>query len=65
MIYLLLILIVFNTALIFYFYRKQSEVNMKIIQALEADIKGVEAVSNENKKHIDDMLKMREMYESD
>jgi len=38
---------------------------MKIIQALEADIKGVEAVSNENKKHIDDMLKMREMYESD
>tara|TARA_Y100000768_G_C23832930_1_gene612293 strand:+ start:111 stop:308 length:198 start_codon:yes stop_codon:yes gene_type:complete len=65
MIYWLLILIVFNTALIFYCYKKQSEVNMKIIQALEADTKEVKAVSNENKKHIDDMLKMREMYESD
>jgi hypothetical protein len=32
---------------------------------LKAETEEIEAISDENKKHIDDMLKMREMYESD
>ena len=65
MIYLILVLTITNTVLIFYFYKKQNKVNQKIIEALKAETEEIEAISDENKKHIDDMLKMREMYESD
>ena len=65
MIYLILVLAITNTVLIFYFYKKQNKVNQQIIEALKAETEEIEAISDENKKHIDDMLKMREMYESD
>jgi|TARA_B100000900_G_scaffold352972_1_gene320878 Na+/melibiose symporter-like transporter len=65
MIYLILVLTITNTVLIFYFYKKQNKVNQQIIEALKAETEEIEAISDENKKHIDDMLKMREMYESD
>ena len=65
MIYLILVLTITNTVLIFYFYKKQNKVNQQIIEALKAETEEIEAISDENKKHIDDMLKMREMYESE
>tara|TARA_B110000003_G_C16603450_1_gene516573 strand:- start:12 stop:209 length:198 start_codon:yes stop_codon:yes gene_type:complete len=65
MIYLIVALSIANTFLIIYFFNKQKKVNEKIIDALNADTKNKEEVSDKNKKHIDDMLKMREMYESD
>ena len=65
MIYLILVLTITNTVLILYFYKKQNKVNQQIIEALKAETEEIEAISDENKKHIDDMLKMREMYESD
>ena len=65
MIYLILVLTITNTVLIFYFYKKQNKVNQQIGEALKAETEEIEAISDENKKHIDDMLKMREMYESD
>ena len=65
MIYLILILTIVNTILIFFFYKKQNRVNQQIIKTLKADTKEIEDISEENKQHIDDMLKMREMYESD
>ena len=45
--------------------RDRNKVNQLIIEALKAETEGIEVISDENKKHIDDMLKMREMYESD
>ncbi len=65
MIYLILILTIVNTILIFFFYKKQNRVNQQIIKTLKTDTKEIEDISEENKQHIDDMLKMREMYESD
>ena len=65
MIYLILVLTITNTVLILYFYKKQNKINQQIIEALKAETEEIEAISDENKKHIDDMLKMREMYESD
>ena len=65
MIYLILVLTITNTVLIIYFYKKQNKVNQQIIEALKAETEEIVAISDENKKHIDDMLKMREMYESD
>ena len=65
MIYLILVLTVVNTILIFFFYKKQNRVNQQIIETLKKDTKVIEDTSKENKQHIDDMLKMREMYESD
>ena len=65
MFYLILVLTITNTVLIFYFYKKQNKVNQQIIEVLKAETEEIEAISDENKKHIDDMLKMREMYESD
>jgi hypothetical protein len=65
MIYLLLVLTIVNTILIFFFYKKQNRVNQQIIETLKTDTKEIEDKSEENKQHIDDMLKMREMYESD
>jgi len=65
MIYILLLMTVLNTALIIYFFIRQENTNRKILEALFKEDKKPESVSEENKKHIDDMLKMREMYESD
>ncbi len=65
MIYLIVVLSIANTFLIIYFFNKQKKVNEKIIDALNPDTKNKDEVSDKNKKHIDDMLKMREMYESD
>ena len=65
MIYLVLVLTIVNTILIFFFYKKQNRVNQQIIETLKTDTKEIEDISEENKQHIDDMLKMREMYESD
>ena len=65
MIYIILLLTITNSVFIFHFYKKQNKVNQQIIEALKAETEEVEAISDENKKHIDDMLKMREMYESD
>jgi|TARA_B100000035_G_scaffold33150_1_gene25208 Na+/melibiose symporter-like transporter len=65
MIYLILVLTIVNTILIFFFYKKQNRVNQQIIETLKTDTKEIEDISEENKQHIDDMLKMREMYESD
>ena len=65
MIYLILVLTIVNTILIFFFFKKQNRVNKQIIEALKTDTKEIDDISEENKQHIDDMLKMREMYESD
>ena len=65
MIYLILILTITNTAFMFYFHKKQNRVNQQIIETLKTDTKEIENISEESKQHIDDMLKMREMYESD
>ena len=65
MVYLILVLTIVNTILIFFFYKKQNRVNQQIIETLKTDTKEIEDISEENKQHIDDMLKMREMYESD
>ena len=65
MIYLILVLTIVNTILIFFFYKKQNKVNQQIIEVLKTDTKEIDDISEENKQHIDDMLKMREMYESD
>ena len=65
MFYLILVLTIVNTILIFFFYKKQNRVNQQIIETLKTDTKEIEDISEENKQHIDDMLKMREMYESD
>jgi uncharacterized protein YacL len=65
MIYILLFITIFNTALIIYFFIKQENTNRKILEALFNEEERSESASEENKKHIDDMLKMREMYESD
>ncbi len=65
MVYLILFLTIANTILIFFFYKKQNKANQQIIEALKTDTKEKDDISEENKQHIDDMLKMREMYESD
>ena len=46
-------------------YKKQNDTNKKILEKLIERNDENETSSEENKQHIDDMLKMREMYESD
>ena len=53
MIYLILILTIVNTILIFFFYKKQNRVNQQIIKTLKTDTKEIEDISEENKQHID------------
>ena len=65
MIYFILILTILNSALIVYCYKKQNDTNKKILEILIEKNDENESSSEENKQHIDDMLKMREMYESD
>ena len=63
--YLLLGLCLVNTLLIIVIFYKQSRMNERILNSLKSREVEIEENSEENKKHIDDMLKMREMYESD
>ena len=65
MTYLVLGICLVNTILIGVILLKQKELNMKLLNSLESKEEDIELNSLENKKHIDDMLKMREMYESD
>ena len=65
MIYLMLILIIFNSAFLIYFFCYQRDFNKEILHKISEKEDETESVTKENKKHIDDMLKMREMYESD
>ena len=65
MIYFILILTILNSALIVYCHKKQNDTNKRILEKLIEKNDENETSSEENKQHIDDMLKMREMYESD
>ena len=65
MTYLVLGICLGNTILIGVILLKQKELNLKLLNSLESKEEDIELNSLENKKHIDDMLKMREMYESD
>ena len=65
MLYLILSITIINTALIVVLYRKQIEDNKSILDLLNNKESLSEEMSEGNKQHIDDMLKMREMYESD
>ena len=65
MTYLVLGICLVNTILIGVILLKQKELNLKLLNSLESKKEDIELNSLENKKHIDDMLKMREMYESD
>tara|TARA_B110000003_G_scaffold89306_1_gene91357 strand:- start:12 stop:215 length:204 start_codon:yes stop_codon:yes gene_type:complete len=65
MIDLILGLTILNTLFILYFFLKQRETNKEILQALTDRKQESEVITEKNKEHIDDMLKMREMYESD
>ena len=65
MLYLILSITIINTALIVFLYRKQAEDNKLILDLLNNKESLSEEMSEGNKQHIDDMLKMREMYESD
>ena len=65
MTYLVLGICLVNTILIGIILLKQKELNLKLLNSLETKEEDIELNSLENKKHIDDMLKMREMYESD
>jgi cell division protein ZapA (FtsZ GTPase activity inhibitor) len=65
MIYLILGLTIFNTLLILYCLWKQKENNQEIMQELRSKKEETEIATEKNKGHIDDMLKMREMYESE
>ena len=65
MLYLILSISIINTAMIVFLYRKQAEDNKSILDLLNNKESLSEEMSEGNKQHIDDMLKMREMYESD
>ena len=65
MIYLILGLTISNTILILYCLWKQKENNQEIMQELRSKKEETEIATEKNKGHIDDMLKMREMYESE
>ena len=65
MTYLVLGICLVNSILIGAILLKQKELNLKLLNSLESKEEDIELNSLENKKHIDDMLKMREMYESD
>ncbi len=65
MTYLVLGISIVNTILIGVILLKQKELNLKLVNSLKSKEEDIELNTLENKKHIDDMLKMREMYESD
>tara|TARA_Y100000996_G_scaffold278580_1_gene219665 strand:- start:263 stop:460 length:198 start_codon:yes stop_codon:yes gene_type:complete len=65
MLYLILIISLLNTVLIIYLLKELRKEKDKIAELLDNNKSEKESPSEEDKKHIDDMLKMREMYESD
>ena len=65
MLYLILIISILNTVLIIYLLKELRKEKDKIAELMDESISEKELRSEEDKKHIDDMLKMREMYESD
>ena len=65
MLYLILIVSILNTVLIIYLLKELRKEKDKIAELLDNSKSEKELPSEEDKKHIDDMLKMREMYESD
>ena len=62
---LILAISILNTFLIIYLLRELGKEKDKITELLRDSKSEKELLSDEDKKHIDDMLKMREMYESD
>lgn len=65
MINLILAISILNTFLIIYLLKahgKEKDIITELLQDYKSE---KELMSEEDKKHIDDMLKMREMYESD
>lgn len=65
MLYLILIISILNTVLIIYLLKELRKEKDKVAELLDNSKSEKELPSEEDKKHIDDMLKMREMYESD
>ena len=65
MLYLILIISILNTVLIIYSLKELRKGKDKVAELLDNSKSEKELPSEEDKKHIDDMLKMREMYESD
>lgn len=65
MIYLVLGLTILNSFMLIYFFVIQTRKNNEIIKELRNDQTINKKSSDKDKAHIDDMLKMREMYESD
>ncbi len=65
MLYLILIISILNTVLIIYLLKELRKGKDKVAKLLDNSKSEKELPSEEDKKHIDDMLKMREMYESD
>ena len=65
MLYLILFISILNTVLIIYLLKELRKEKDKIAELLDNNKSEKESPSEEDKKHIDDMLKMREMYESD
>ena len=65
MLYLILIISILNTVLIIYLLKELRKGKDKVAKLLDNSKSEKELPSDEDKKHIDDMLKMREMYESD
>ena len=65
MLYSILIISILNTVLIIYLLKELRKEKDKIAELLDNSKSEKELPSEEDKKHIDDMLKMREMYESD
>ena len=65
MLYLILFISILNTVLIIYLLKELRKEKDKIAELLDNSKSEKELPSEEDKKHIDDMLKMREMYEAD
>ena len=65
MINLILAISISNTFLIIYLLKAHGKEKDIITELLQDNKSEKELMSEEDKKHIDDMLKMREMYESD
>ena len=65
MLYLILTISILNTVLIIYLLKELRKGKDKVAELLDNSKSEKELPSEEDKKHIDDMLKMREMYESD
>ena len=65
MIYLVLGLTILNSFMLIYFFVVQTRKNNEIIKELRNDQIINKKSSDKDKAHIDDMLKMRKMYESD